>query len=169
MIVSGIVAVARNRVIGREGDLPWHLPDDMKFFASTTRGHHIITGRRNYESIPTRFRPLKDRTNIVLTRDRNYQAPGAIVMGSLEKALEIARASGEIEAFIIGGGEIFRHALDKELIDRLYITEVHADVEGDVRFPEIDPKKWQEKSRSEHPADERHAFPFTFVMLDRNF
>ena len=169
MIVSGIVAVARNRVSGREGDLPWHLPDDMKFFASTTRGHHIITGRRNYESIPTRFRPLKDRTNIVLTRDRAYEAPEAIVMGSLEEALEKARVSGEEEAFIIGGGEIFRQALEKDLIDRLYITEVHADVEGDVLFPEIDPKKWREKSRSEHPADERHAFGFTFLVLDRNF
>ncbi len=169
MIVSGIVAVARNRVIGREGDLPWHLPDDMKYFADTTRGHHIITGRRNYESIPQRFRPLKDRTNIVLTRDRTYEAPGAIVMSSLEEALEKARGSGEEEAFIIGGGEIFRQALEKELIDRLYITEVHADVEGDVLFPEIDPLKWREKSRSEHPADERHAYSFTFVVLDRNF
>lgn len=167
MIVSGIVAVAQNGVIGRKGDLPWHLPDDMKFFMHTTRGHHIITGRVNYESIPDRFRPLKDRTNLVITRNGNYPAPGALVLGSLEEAIEKARRSGEEEVFIIGGGEVFKQALEKELIDKLYLTRVHADVEGDVFFPELDPDQWREIEKNDHPADEKHAYPFSFIKLER--
>lgn len=167
MIVSGIVAVAENGVIGRKGDLPWHLPDDMKFFMNTTRGHHIITGRVNYESIPLRFRPLKDRTNLVITRNAEYYAPGAVIVGSIEAALDQARNAGEAEVFIIGGGEIFRQALSKGLMDRLYLTRIHADVEGDVTFPELDPRQWEEKSRALHGSDEKHAFPFSFIVLEK--
>jgi dihydrofolate reductase len=167
MIVSGIVAVAENNVIGRKGDLPWHLPDDMKYFMNTTRGHHIITGRVNFESIPLRFRPLKDRTNLVVTRNPDYEAPGAIVLGSLEDALARCRKAGEQEAFIIGGGEIFRQALEQDLIQRLYLTRIHANVEGDVYFPELDPSAWTEKSRVRHEADQKHAFPFSFLVLER--
>ena len=94
-MISAIVAAAENNVIGRKGDLPWHLPDDMKYFMQTTRGHHIITGRVNYESIPLRFRPLKERVNLVITRDREYQAPGAIILHSLEEALKYAQQAGE--------------------------------------------------------------------------
>ncbi len=167
MIVSGIVAMAENRVIGRKGDLPWHLPADMKFFMNTTRGHHIITGRVNYESIPLRFRPLKDRVNFVITRNAGYEAPGAIVLASMEEALKRARAAGEQEAFIIGGGEIFKQALEKDLIERLYLTQIHANIEGDVFFPLVDPLEWKEKSRSRHEADEKHAFPFSFLTLEK--
>jgi dihydrofolate reductase len=167
MIVSGIVAVAENGVIGRKGDLPWHLPDDMKFFASTTRGHHIITGRVNYESIPSRFRPLKDRVNLVITRNADYDAAGGVVVSSLSKALRIAQEAGEQEAFIIGGGEIFKQALEEDLMDRLYLTRIHANVEGDVFFPDLDPQQWKETRSEHHPADERHAYPFTFLVLER--
>jgi len=108
MIVSAIAAVADNGTIGHDGDLPWHLPDDMKYFMRTTRGHYVITGRKNYESIPEKYRPLKDRVNIVVTRNTEHAAPGAVVLGSLEDALDRARQGGETEVFIIGGGQIYR-------------------------------------------------------------
>ena len=167
MIVSAIAAVADNGVIGRKNDLPWHLPDDMQFFKQTTLGHPIITGRKNYESIPPKFRPLKGRLNVVITRDADYQAPGAAVVTSLEAALERAKEEGKEEVFIIGGGQIFREALEKDLVDRLYMTFVHADVEGDTHFPAIDAADWQERGRERHEADERHAYAFSFVTLDR--
>ncbi|MBL7982971.1 MAG: dihydrofolate reductase [Flavobacteriales bacterium] len=167
MIVSAIAAVADNGTIGRDSDLPWHLPDDLKYFQRVTRGHHVITGRKNYETIPAKYRPLKDRVNMVVTRNAAYEAPGAVVLGSLEEALEQAAANGEIEAFVIGGGQIYREALQKGLVDRLYLTLVHANVEGDTHFPLLDPTDWTEQSREHHPADERHAHAFSFVVLQR--
>ncbi len=167
MIVSAIAAVAENGTIGKDGDLPWSLPDDMRFFQRTTRGHHIITGRKNYESIPPKYRPLKDRVNVVVTRERGYQAPGAVVVHSLEEALHVAHVAGEGEVFIIGGGQIYREALEKQLVQRLYLTRVHTHVEGDTRFPEVAPQQWREVAREEHPADERHAYAFTFLTLER--
>ena len=166
MIITAIVAVAENGVIGREGDLPWHLPDDMKFFKDTTLGHHIITGRKNYESIPPKYRPLKDRTNIVVTRSLTYDAPGAVLAHSLHDALDVARMAGETEAFIIGGGQIFAEAIHLGLVDRIYLTTVHAAIDGDVFFPEIGPE-WNEEWYQSHPADERHAHSFTFRRLER--
>jgi dihydrofolate reductase len=168
MIVSAIAAVADNGTIGRDSDLPWHLPDDLKYFQRVTRGHHVITGRKNYETIPEKYRPLKDRVNLVVTRNTAYEAPGAVVLGSLEEALEQALANGESEAFVIGGGQIYAEALRKDLVDRLYLTLVHADVEGDTHFPLLDPADWIERSREHHPADERHSHAFSFVVLDRH-
>jgi dihydrofolate reductase len=167
MIISAIAAVADNGTIGRDSDLPWHLPDDLKYFQRVTRGHHVITVRKNSETIPAKYRPLKDRVNMVVTRNAAYEAPGAVVLGSLEEALEQAKASGETEAFVIGGGQIYREALQKGLVDRLYLTLVHADVEGDTHFPLLDPADWTEQSREHHPADERHAHAFSFVVLER--
>ncbi|HRH38612.1 MAG TPA: dihydrofolate reductase [Flavobacteriales bacterium] len=167
MIVSAIAAVAENGVIGRDGDLPWQLPDDMKFFQRTTRGHHVITGRKNYESIPPKYRPLKDRVNVVVTRDRTYEAPGAMVVHSLEEALDLAEKSGETEAFIIGGGQIYKEAMEKGLVHKLYITRVHATILGDTVFPVIEPSRWAEVRREEHGADERHAHAFTIYVLER--
>ncbi len=166
MIVSAIVAASANGVIGREGDLPWHLPDDMAYFQRTTRGHCVITGRRNWESIPPRYRPLKGRTNIVVSRNPAYVAPGAAVVGSLEAALEHARSLGELEVFVIGGGQLYREALDAGLVDRVHLTRVHAVLEGDTHFPALGPG-WREVWRQEHPADERHAHAFTFLLLER--
>lgn len=167
MIVSAIAAVAENGTIGREGDLPWSLPDDMRFFMRTTTGHHIITGRKNYESIPEKYRPLKGRVNIVITRSTDYTAPGATVVGSLEDALDVARKAGEEEVFIIGGGQIYREAMEKDLVDRAYLTLVHASIPGDTFFPTIDASDWLEFSRQPHDADERHAHSFSFVVLER--
>ncbi len=167
MIVSAIAAVADNGVIGREGDLPWHLPDDMKFFTRTTRGHHIITGRKNYESIPDKYRPLKDRVNIVVTRNSTYAAPGAVVAGSLEDALLLAKEAGEEEVFIIGGGQIYREAVEKDLVDRSYLTLVHASMRGDTYFPTLDSSDWQETSRNFHEADDLHAHAFSIVTMER--
>jgi dihydrofolate reductase len=167
MIVSAIAAVADNGTIGRNGDLPWHLPNDLKYFQRITRGHHVITGRKNYESIPDKYRPLKDRVNIVVSRNLDYVAPGALVVGSLASALEIAQLASEQEAFIIGGGQIYREALTMRLVDRLYLTLVHSDVEGDTHFPLLEPSEWQEVERTRHEADERHAFAFSFVVLQR--
>src|SRR6188472_2028406 len=124
MIISMIAALARNGVIGKANDLPWHLPDDMKFFMQTTKGHHVIMGRRNYESIPEKFRPLPNRANIVVTRQEDFDAPGCIVTHSIEEGLEIARQNKEFEVFIIGGAEIYNQGF--ALATKLYLTEVHA-------------------------------------------
>lgn len=167
MIVSAIAAVSENGIIGRKGDLPWHLPDDMKFFQRTTMGHHVITGRKNWETIPLRYRPLKGRPNIVVTRDAHYKAPGAVVVTSIAEALALAKHEGETEAFIIGGGEIYKAALETGLVDRLYITRVHANIEGDTRFPKIDANAWTEVWSEDHLADERHAYAFSFTRLQR--
>ncbi len=166
MIISAIAAVAENGVIGNKGELPWHLPDDMKFFQRTTVNHHVITGRKNYESIPERFRPLRDRVNIVVTRAQGYQAPGAWVCASLEAAIDIARVADQKEVFIIGGGQIYTEALEKELVTRLYLTVVHGKPKGDVKFPDIG-KGWKEVWTEPHEKDERHAYAFTFKVLQR--
>lgn len=165
MIISIIAAVAQNRVIGKNNDLPWSLPDDMKYFTQTTKKHHVIMGRRNYESIPEKYRPLSGRTNIVITRQHDYKAPGCIVVNSLEDALKIPEKSAEEEAFVIGGAEIFSQALP--LTQRMYLTEIHSDVDGDVFFPEFKKTEWKEMMRVFHPADERHAYAFDFVVYDR--
>jgi len=115
MIISLIAAVSENHVIGKNNGLPWHLPDDMKFFMQTTKGHHIIMGRKNYDSIPDKFRPLPNRTNIVVTRQPSFRAPGCIVVNSLERGLEIAQHNGEPEVFVIGGYDIYKLVLPKPI------------------------------------------------------
>lgn len=166
MIISAIAAVAENGVIGKEGVLPWNLPDDLKFFQRTTLNHYVISGRKNYESIPPRFRPLRDRTNIVVTRTPDYAASGATVCHSLTEALDIARKAGQKEVFLIGGGQIYAEAFEAGLVDRLYLTTVHAKIDGDVTFPEIG-KGWKKVWTEEHKADARHAYDFTFSVLQR--
>ena len=165
MIISQIAAVAENRVIGRNNDLPWKLPDDMKFFMNTTKGHHVIMGRKNYESLHEKFRPLPNRTNIVVTRQKDFNAPGCHVVHSLDDALNIAEKNGERETFVIGGAEIYSLALNKT--SRLYLTEIKASVDGDTYFPEFDKKDWKEISRVPHGADEKHAFAFDIVIYER--
>ncbi|MEO7082056.1 MAG: dihydrofolate reductase [Flavobacteriales bacterium] len=166
MIISAIAAVAENGVIGKDGELPWNLPDDMKFFQRTTLNHYVISGRINYESIPDRFRPLRDRVNIVVTRDKDYEAPGALVCHSLKDAIEIARKADIKEVFIIGGGQLYAEAFDAGIVDRLYLTTVHAKPEGDVFFPEVG-KGWKEVWTEKHKADERHKYPFTLAVLQK--
>lgn len=165
MIISLIAAVAKNGVIGKNNDLPWRLPDDMKFFMTTTKGHHVIMGRKNYDSLDEKFKPLPGRTNIVVTRQKDLVAPGCVVVHGVDEGIEIARVQGEREAFIIGGAEIYRHTLSQA--GRLYITEIDASVEGDTFFPDFDKKRWKEISRTHHPADDRHRFAFDFVIYER--
>ena len=165
MIISLIAALAQNRVIGKDNDLPWHLPDDMKFFMQTTKGHHCIMGRKNYDSIPEKFRPLPNRTNIVVTRQKGFHAAGCIVVNSIEDALVIARNNDEQETFIIGGADIYK--LGFALADRLYLTEIQTTLQGDTYFPEFTKDEWKETSRTHHAADDRHAYGFDFVIYDR--
>jgi dihydrofolate reductase len=165
MIVSLIAAVAKNGVIGKNNDLPWRLPDDMKYFMETTKGHHVIMGRKNYESLPVKFRPLPKRVNYVVTRQAGYDAPGCMVVSSLEKALEHIRQQNPEEIFVIGGAEIYRLALP--YAHRLYLTEINANISGDTFFPAFATSDWYEKSRQHHAADERHAHAFDFVVYHR--
>lgn len=165
MTISMIAAVAENRVIGRDNDLVWRLPDDMRYFMETTRNHIVVMGRKNYESIPAKFRPLPKRTNIVVTRQKEYDAPGCILTENIEAALDIARQKGENEVFIIGGGQIYAQSL--QIADKLYITEVKDSFEGDTFFPEFDLKEWIEVSRVSHPKDDKHEHRFDFVVYNR--
>ena len=165
MKISLIAAHAQNRVIGKNNDLPWHLPDDMKFFMNTTQGHYCIMGRKNYDSIPAKFKPLPKRTNIVITRQKDFDAPGCIVFNSIDEGIELARKNGEQEVFIIGGAEIYRSALPSA--DLLYLTEIQAVIDGDVYFPEFSKEQWKEVSREHHPADEKHKYAFDFVLYER--
>jgi dihydrofolate reductase len=165
MIISLIAARSRNGVIGKNNGLPWHLPDDMKYFMTTTRGHHAIMGRRNYDSLPDAFKPLPNRTNIVITRQRAFSAPGCIVVHDIAGALEFARTHSETEAFVIGGAEIYTLAM--ATADKLYLTEIDTEVQGDTYFPSFEKTQWQEVSRKHHDADERHAYAFDFVIYER--
>lgn len=160
-----IAAVAENNVIGKDNDLVWHLPDDMKFFMQKTSGHHVIMGRKNFESLPEKFRPLPNRTNIVMTRQPGLHIQGAHVVNSLQDALAIAKKSKENEVFIIGGGEIYQLAMD--VADTMYITEVKGSFEGDAFFPEFDLSKWKEIERVHHSSDKRHEYAFDFVTYQK--
>lgn len=156
--LSLIAAVAANGVIGARNALPWHLPADLRHFKATTLGSPVIMGRRTYESIG---RPLPGRTNLIVTRQAQYDAPGCIVAASLAAAR--AAAPGAAEVFVIGGGELYAQALPDA--DLLYVTEIHAAFEGDARFPEIDPREWQEAAREVHAAEA--PFRFDFVRYER--
>ncbi len=166
MIISLIAALSKNRVIGKNNDLPWHLPDDMKYFMQTTKGHHVIMGRKNYDSIPEKFRPLPNRTNIIVTRQKGFRAANCTIAHSVEEGIELANKNHEQEAFVIGGAEIYTLGFPKA--QRLYLTEIDAIIDGDTRFPEFNKQDWSEKSRIHHSADERHKFAFDFVVYERN-
>jgi dihydrofolate reductase len=160
VIRSLVVAMARNRVIGRDNRLPWRLPADLAYFKRVTMGHPVIMGRRTWESIG---RPLPGRQNIVVSRNRGYSAPGATVVGSLDEAW---RAAGEVEeACVIGGTSLFAEALPHA--DRIHLTEVEAEVEGDTYFPPFDRGQWVEREVARQARDERHEYPFRIVVLER--
>jgi dihydrofolate reductase len=159
-LVSLIVAMAQNGVIGRDNALPWRLPEDLKRFKAFTLGKTILMGRKTYESIG---RPLPGRANLVLTRDRNWIAAGVTVVHSVEQALTQAAPGKEL--VVIGGAEIYRLVLP--FARRIYLTHVHADVPGDTFFPDFDSTQWADVECRAHPADDQHAFPLTFVTLER--
>ena len=166
MLVSLIVAVSENKVIGKDNDLVWHLPNDMKFFKDTTKGHFVIMGRRNYESIPHKYRPLPNRTNVIVTRQDDYKAEGCLVVNSVEEAIELAQKAGDIEPFVIGGGQIYKHAIDNNLVDRVYLTKVHTEIDGDTYFDDLD-DSWKLVHTDLHSSDEKHPFAFTFQTFER--
>lgn len=155
-----LVAVARNGVIGKNNRLPWHLPADLRYFKALTLGHHIVMGRRTFESIG---RLLPGRESVIVTRQAGYQVPGAIVAASVDEAFAACRGNSEI--FIVGGAELFRQCLDKA--DRLYFTEILADFDGDVYFPEFDRSQWQETSRAKHKLDDPDGLEYHFVVYNR--
>jgi len=153
----------RNRLIGQGSGLPWRLPDEIRRFKEITMGHPVLMGRKTYETIPQKFRPLPGRTNIILTRQQEYDAPGCIVVHSLQEAL--SAVSPEEELMVIGGSQLFDALLP--IVDRLYLTEIDDEYEGDVYFPALDMNQWREVAREEHPRDDRHESPFVFLVLDR--
>jgi dihydrofolate reductase len=167
MIISIIAAVAENGVIGGNNALPWHLPLDMRFFMKTTEGHCILTGRRNYESIPEKFRPLKNRTNIMVTNQSNYptRSDRLNIVNSISKGIELALNLQEKELFIIGGGQIYQQAM--HLADRLYLTEIKHQFDGDTYFPVLDDSAWDESSRIICKADPENAYEMHFVVLEK--
>lgn len=160
MPLSLIVAMSENRVIGRDNCLPWHLPADLKRFKQLTIHHTVIMGRKTFDSIG---KPLPDRRNIVVTRDPNFHAAGVEIAHSLDSAIELAEGDGE--AFILGGAEIFRQALP--IADRLYLTLVHAHIEGDVHFPEVNWDEWNLIEDERRDPDERNSLPMSFRLYSR--
>jgi dihydrofolate reductase len=162
-VIALIVAVAENGVIGRDGALPWRIPEDMKWFKARTMGRPLVMGRKTWESFPKR--PLPGRTNIVITRDRTFRAEGAVVVGSLESALDVAAGEEPEEIMIIGGAEMYSLALLRAT--RIYLTRVHAAVEGDTQFPPLNPAEWRETVVARHPSSETTPLGYSFVILDR--
>jgi dihydrofolate reductase len=166
MILSAIVAVSENNVIGMDSGLPWRLSNDLKWFRQTTMGKPIIMGRKTFESLP---KILPGRTNIIITRDPGYQIEGAIVTHSLEAAIEAAKSleneGSSDEVVIIGGAEIYRQSLP--FLDRIYLTRVHADVAGDTYFPDLELENWSEDFTERHEKSEKDAYDHSFTILNK--
>lgn len=160
-MLSAIYAISENDVIGKDNDIPWRLSSDLKQFKKITMGHSIIMGRKTYESIG---KALPGRKNIVLTRQPDFHAPGCIVVHDLHEALEIT--NGEKEVFLIGGATLYQEAFEKKLVAKIYLTIVHAEIDGDVYFHLPSPDSFKIISESHHPADNRNEYPFTFRMLE---
>lgn len=158
--ISIIAAMAKNRVIGIANTLPWRLPEDLKHFKALTLGHHILMGRKTYESLG---RPLPGRTNVVITHSQDLQVPGCLVANSIAKA--IAACDNDNEIFFIGGAELYRQALG--VADRIYLTEIKADFAGDAWFPEFDTNLWQETGR--HPCKSESGLEYDFLIYDKKF
>ena len=163
-MISAIVAMAHGNVIGRNNELPWHLPDDLKRFRKLTKGHAVVMGRKTADSIIARNgKPLPGRENIVVTRDPLYQPKDFIIVNSIQDAIQLVY---EKDAFVIGGQQIYTQAMP--YVNRLYITDIDIDVpNGDAFFPEIDPAQWREIERESHHKDGRKSFDYTFATYDR--
>jgi dihydrofolate reductase len=161
-LVSIVVAMTENGVIGRDNAMPWRLPDDLKRFKALTMGKPMLMGRKTFDSIG---KALPGRTSIVLTRDPGWHAEGVIVVRSVEEAFQRLGETTGGELCAVGGAELFR--LVMPITQRIYLTRIHANIEGDTVFPPIDASQWREVERTEHPADERHAYAMTFSTLER--
>lgn len=162
MLISCIVAKAKNNIIGNDNDIPWYLPADLQYFKKVTLGHTVIMGRNCYTSIG---RPLPKRTNIIITRDPFFISSSCLVAKSIPEALKMAHEQGETEAFIIGGGQIYEQT--QEIWDKLYLTEVNLDVEGDIYFPELNYKEWELMSEEHHQKDDKNEHDYTFKVLEK--
>lgn len=156
-----IAAAGEQNELGKDNDLVWHLPDDFKRFKELTTGHYIIMGRKTFESFP---KPLPNRTHVVISRNTHYIKEGAVVVGSLEEAVDLAK--NDPQPFIIGGGEIYK--LGMKVADKIELTRVHGTFEADTFFPEIPETKWKLISKTEHPKDDKHAYAFTYETWVRN-
>lgn len=166
MKVSIIAALGKNREIGKNNDLIWHLPKDMKFFTETTTPHYVIMGRKNYESIPDKYSPLKNRVNVIVTRQEGYKADNCVVVSSVEEGIELARFEGDTECFIIGGGQIYAHSLKNDLADRMYLTHINEDFDADTFFPEFDPENWFCREIMKHKKDDKNVYDFVIDQYD---
>lgn len=167
MKVSLIVAMDANRGIGKNNDLMWHLPNDMRFFKETTQNQIVVMGRKNYDSIPEKFRPLPNRLNVVLTRNLEFQAKGCLVFSSLEDCLGYFKNEDEKTIFIIGGGEIYKLALKSNHVEEMYITEINHVYGADTFFPEFDTKLWKTEVIYAQEIDEKHNAPFVIRRFQR--
>ncbi|QXP66834.1 dihydrofolate reductase [Polaribacter sp. AHE13PA] len=161
-MITIIAAIAKNNALGKDNALIWHLPADLKRFKKVTTGHHILMGRNTFESIG---KPLPNRTTIIITRNKNYFKEGCLIANSIEEAIEMVENKDDI--FIIGGAQIYKECIEKDLVDRLDITQVHHEFEADVFFPEIDLKIWKETAREDFLADEKNKFDFSFVRYSK--
>ena len=157
-MITIIAAIAKNNALGKDNDLIWHLPADLKRFKKVTTGHHILMGRTTFESIG---KPLPNRTTVIITRNNTYFKDGCLIANSIEEAIELAKE--DENAFLIGGAQIYQQALKSDLVDRLDITLVHKEFEADVFFPEIDKNVWKEVSREDFKADEKNKYDYSFV------
>ncbi len=155
-MITIIAAAGENNELGKDNDLVWHLPDDFKRFKQLTTGHHIIMGRKTFETFP---KPLPNRTHIVITRNKNYQKDNILVVNTLQEALDLTE--NDDQPFIIGGGEIYKMAMD--ISDKIELTRVHATFEADTFFPKIDLNKWKLVNEEYHPKDNKHTFDFTYL------
>ncbi len=160
--ISAIVAIDKNNCIGKDNEIPWYLPADLKYFKNTTIDHPVIMGRKSFESIG---RPLPKRTNIVITSNPFFIANGILIADSIDEALNMALSENSDEIFIVGGGKIYQQTQD--IWDRVYLTEVDIETEGDTFFPELDPEVWREISRESYEADDKNPFKYHFVVLER--
>ena len=167
MKVSLIVAMDSDRGIGKNNDLMWHLPNDMRFFKETTLGQIVVMGRKNSESIPEKYRPLPKRENVVLTRNESYVANDCNIFHSLEECLKSYRSEEDRTVFIIGGGEIYRHALGMKIIDEMYISHVNHSYGADTFFPAFDLKDWTVDTILEQKKDDRHAASFSVMRYTK--
>jgi dihydrofolate reductase len=168
MNISIIAAIAKNNAIGKDNDLIWHFPKDMAFFKTTTQNHWVIMGRRNYDSIPEKYRPLPNRTNVIVTRQKDFKAPNCIVVNSIEEALEQAKKAQQEEVFIIGGAQIYAETLRKNLANKLYLTHIDKAYKGDAFFPEIDFSNWKIFSEQQHQKDEKHEADFVIRVYKKS-
>ena len=163
MTLSIIVILSSNNVIGRDNKLPWHMPADLKRFKTLTMGHHVLMGRKTFNEIQ---KPLPGRVNVVITRDPHFGAEGVAIARSVDEAISKAEAAGDSEIILVGGGEIFRQVIHRA--DRMYVTRIHAEIEGDTTFPDFDDvNEWQLVDAEHFEADEKNAYPYSFLTYER--